>query len=236
MESKKVSIVVPVYNGESFIGACLDQITNQTYTNLQIIVVNDGSTDNSKEIIQQKMKSDDRIFYYEKQNGGTGSALNLGFSFSDGLYETWSSCDDVKNENYIEQLVKCLEENPQCDFVFSDWEECYINKPSHKIRRRLAGMKNSGVMDNFLKVTYKHCITGICFMYTRKVREAVGKFEEIPGEDYIMGAKMGLCSKVYYLDKCLGTHILHPDCLTVKEPGCTTKADQIVRTMLKGFV
>lgn len=236
MNCKKVSIIIPVYNGEKFIESCLEQLINQTYKNLEIIVVNDGSNDNSAELILKKTKLDNRIFYYEKTNGGTGSALNFGFLKATGDYQTWSSCDDIKYENYIEELVRCLDENPQCHFVFSDHEERYIENVQTTIRRRLAGDRQTGVMHDFLNVTYRYCITGICFMFTKKIKDTVGKFDEIPGEDYIMGAKMGLCSKVYYLDKSLGIHILHKDCLTLRSPGCTLEADKIVRNLLRSFI
>ena len=236
MDYEKVSIVVPVYNGEKFIESCLEQLTNQTYKNLEIIVVNDGSSDSSKIIIQNIMKLDNRIFYYEKTNGGTGSALNLGFSKASGYYQTWSSCDDIKYENYIEELVNCLKENPKCHFVFSDHEEKYLNNPKVIIRRRLAGIRESGIMKDFLNITYNYCITGICFMFTKKIKDSIGEFDKLAGEDYIMGAKMGLCSKVYYLDKSLGIHVLHDNCLTLRQPGCTNQADMIVRMLLERFI
>ena len=62
-----------------------------------------------------------------------------------------------------------------------------------------------------------------------------GPFEEIPGEDYIMGAKMGLLTDVYFVNKSLGAHRLHPTSLTISQPGCTNQADRMAKEILKNY-
>jgi glycosyltransferase involved in cell wall biosynthesis len=237
LNNELVSIIVPVYNGEKFLSFCLDQLIEQDYKNLEIIVVDDGSTDNSLKIANLYSMKDDRVKVFHKTNGGTGSALNLGFSKCSGKYLTWASCDDVKYSNFISQLVKCLEDNEECEFAFSDFEEAKINNLNNKAKfsNRVNLNRSSGVMDDFLNITYKFCITGTCFLFTKDLKDNVGNFNEIPGEDYIMGAKMGLVTKVYYLNESLGIHVLHNDSLTIKQPNCTKKADEITRNMLSNY-
>ena len=74
----KVSVIVPVYNVEAYLSKCIDSLVNQTLKDIEIILVNDASEDNSKEIIEKYMKKYKNIKYFEKENGGQGSARNLG--------------------------------------------------------------------------------------------------------------------------------------------------------------
>ena len=96
-----ISVIMPTYNDSEYLVKAIEDILNQTYKNFELIIVNDGSTDNTEQLIEQYL-SDKRIKYYFKENGGTGSALNLGFSKANGEFGTWVSSDDNKKENYIE--------------------------------------------------------------------------------------------------------------------------------------
>ena len=99
-----VSIVIPVYNGSNYLSNAIDCSLQQTHTNIEVIVVNDGSTDSgaSREIA---LKYGNKIRYYEKENGGVSSALNLGISKMNGEYFSWLSHDDVLSENYVESQI-----------------------------------------------------------------------------------------------------------------------------------
>ncbi|MBC6174024.1 glycosyltransferase [Listeria welshimeri] len=99
-----VSIIIPVYNVEKYVERCLDSAINQTYTNLEIIVVNDGATDNSAEII--KSYTDERIRYFEKENGGQATARNFGLDVANGDYIVMVDSDDYISANLVE---KCLD-------------------------------------------------------------------------------------------------------------------------------
>ena len=68
------------------------------------------------------------------------------------------------------------------------------------------------------------------------IKRKIGKYDENPGEDYIMGAKMGISTDVYYLNESLGVHVLHNECLTLKQPGCTNQADVIARKIIKNYL
>ena len=81
-----VSIVVPIYNVEEYLEQCLQSIINQTYSNLEIILVDDGSVDNSLSIIKKYAKIDNRIIYVSKENGGQASARNVGYTMAHGKW------------------------------------------------------------------------------------------------------------------------------------------------------
>ena len=84
MENELISIIVPIYNVENYLRMCLDSIQNQTYTNFECLLINDGSPDSSAEICREYVDKDSRFRYFEKENGGVSSARNLGIERSGG--------------------------------------------------------------------------------------------------------------------------------------------------------
>ena len=106
-----ISIIVPVYNTSKYLEKCLYSLMNQTIKNIEIIVVNDGSTDNSLEIINKIAKEDERIKVYNKKNGGVSSARNYGIEKSTGKYIGFVDSDDYVREDMYEILKKNLEDN-----------------------------------------------------------------------------------------------------------------------------
>ena len=92
-----ISVIIPVYNGEKYLEECLDSILNQIYTNFEIIIVNDGSTDNSLKICRKYQKKDKRIRIINTENHGVSHARNIGIKESKGDYITFVDCDDKIN-------------------------------------------------------------------------------------------------------------------------------------------
>jgi len=118
---EKVSIIVPCYNGEKFIDRCIESIYQQSYASIELIVVDDGSTDNSKEKI---LAWDSRfaekgydLNYFYKENGGLGSAINAGLKLVTGDYISLLDADDEYLPGSVEERVKYLQENPDVDVV-----------------------------------------------------------------------------------------------------------------------
>ena len=104
--SPLVSIIIPVYNGSNYIFFALDSCIKQTYRNIEIIIVNDGSTDNGlTEFTILPFLNDKRVKYYFKDNGGVSSALNYGFSRCNGEYISWLSHDDYFSNDKIEKQI-----------------------------------------------------------------------------------------------------------------------------------
>lgn len=120
MEKKLISIIIPVYNAEKYLQKCLDSILEQTYQNLEIIIVNDGSTDNSGQICQEYEKKDSRIIYIEKENGGVSDTRNTGLDRMTGSYVTFVDSDDWVEPNYVKFLYEKLIEH-QADIVVGNY-------------------------------------------------------------------------------------------------------------------
>lgn len=100
-----ISIIVPVYNTEAYLDRCLESIVYQTYTNIEIICIDDGSTDDSGIILEKWKTKDPRIKVFHKNNGGVASARNLGLKKSEGEYIGWVDSDDTITSDYFEHLI-----------------------------------------------------------------------------------------------------------------------------------
>lgn len=109
LNSKKISVIIPVYNTEDYIDRCLYSVCNQTYKNLQILIVNDGTKDNSEEIINKYLKIDSRIIYLKKENGGLSSARNYGLSFATGDFLSFVDSDDFIELDMYESMIKYID-------------------------------------------------------------------------------------------------------------------------------
>lgn len=110
MKSSLVTIIIPVYNGHEYISEAIDSALNQTYKNIEVIVINDGSNDGG--LTEEVVKSyGDRINYITKENGGISSALNLGLSNMKGDYFSWLSHDDIYLPNKIEEQINFINNN-----------------------------------------------------------------------------------------------------------------------------
>jgi len=247
---KKVSIVMPTYNDEKYLRPSIEDIVNQTYNNFELIIVDDGSTDNTAKIANDYAKRDSRVSYYKKENGGTGSALNLGFKKATGFYGTWVSSDDRRPKNCIERLVEALEET-KTELVFSSY---YSEKYDRAWRSYVLddngknfiinktpfyhNMKPTGktiVVSEWVDINFYMCHSGVSFMFTMDLKNRSGDYLTIPGEDYHMEVKMGIIAKdnqVAYIDEVLGWHRSPPDSLTNLNPACVLESEKITKQMI----
>lgn len=106
-----VSVIVPIYNNEKTLKRCIESICNQKYSNIEIILINDGSVDNSIEICKKYEEKDDRVHLYSQKNQGVSSARNLGISNSNGKYIFFIDADDTIEFETIEMLIKVTKKN-----------------------------------------------------------------------------------------------------------------------------
>lgn len=106
---KLVSVIIPLYNAANFIESCLISIKNQTYTNLQVIIVNDGSTDDSISIVKNTIVNDSRFIIVNQENKGCSAAKNKGLQYAKGDFIQYLDADDILSENKIELQVLALD-------------------------------------------------------------------------------------------------------------------------------
>lgn len=135
--NKKISVIVPIYNCEKYLKECIESLINQTYTNVEIILVDDGSQDNSQAICMHYSNIDKRIRYYSKSNGGASSARNYGITKAIGDYIAFADADDCMTKNMLYEMYELIEnENADVAIVsfFCDKSFIPINKHYEKAK------------------------------------------------------------------------------------------------------
>lgn len=140
VEKMIISLIVPVYNVENELSRCLDSIINQTYKNIEIVLVNDGSTDDSLCICESYKKKDSRIRIVNKENGGLSDARNAGLLTSAGEYVAFIDSDDFIDINTCENIVKCIEKDPDvlvCNFYIQENNKNNIVKHTNLSENRI---------------------------------------------------------------------------------------------------
>lgn len=116
-EIMKVSVIIPVYNVEKYIKKCIQSLLDQTYSNFEAIIVDDGSVDNSIEIAKQLANNDSRFIFLEKNNGGQASARNMGLDFASGEYISFLDADDYFDNTAFDDSINCFKKNSDIEIV-----------------------------------------------------------------------------------------------------------------------
>ena len=192
-----VSIIVPVYNVEKYIDKCLNSLVNQTLKNIEIIVVNDGTKDNSQKIIDKYTKKYSFIRSYIKENGGLSSARNYGLKHAKGEYIAFVDSDDFVDKNMFEQMYLYAKNN-KYDIVVCDTINVYNDKQSY----RISNLKYSDDdVKNYIISPPMACIR----IYKKNIFEKVSFKEGILYEDLNLTPslvqytkKIGFINKGYY--------------------------------------
>jgi len=209
---KVVSIVLPVYNGARFLHQSIDSCLQQSYHNIELIVVDDGSEDNSVDIV--KSYDDDRIkLIRHPTNRKLPAALNTGFKHTSGVYLTWTSHDNYYAQTAIAEMVNFLEENPHVHFVFAD--DYFVDEAD-----QFLGVVKRGPIE---RLAAESCLGG-GFLYARTVYEKVGPYNEraFLAEDYDYWLRVSTHFTMAHLHRPLYYYRQHPDSLTSRYGGGET--------------
>lgn len=169
---KKVSIIIPVYNTVSYLNRCLDSVKNQTYKNLEIICVDDGSTDGSERIVDEYAKYDKRFKVIHKENKGESSARNIGLLNSTGDYIGFMDCDDWIETDMYQVLVDNIEQYGT-DIAATGWFKSYDDKDIPMINNKYV---DTGIINNeqLLKYIYERdSYQGFAYMWDKLYRREI---------------------------------------------------------------
>jgi len=215
----KVSIVLPTYNGAKYVKQSVDSCLNQTYRNIELIIVDDGSTDETFKIIDSY--KDKRIgIVRHKKNKGISNALNTGFSKVSGDYLTWTSDDNYYEEDAIEKMLSFLK-NRERLFVYCDFYR-FDKKKTGNIRR--VKLPDVAVLEKI------NCI-GPCFLYSKKVKEVIGNYDVnvTLAEDYDYWIRVSKKFSVCHLAEPLYFYREHTKSLTFSRFNEIKVSDVLVR-------
>ena len=160
-DSPKISVIVPVYNVEQYLPRCIDSILAQTFTDFELLLIDDGSTDNSGKICDEYAFKNNRIRVFHKENGGVASARQLGIDKAQGEYSIHVDSDDWVDENMLEEMYnKVLSE--QTDIVVVDYYVNYQNKEFYRKQEfsqpLLKAILNGYVMGSLWNKLIKHSL------------------------------------------------------------------------------
>ena len=200
--SPLVSIIIPVYNGSNYVREAIDSALAQTYKNIEIVVVNDGSKDNGA-TEQICLSYGDKIRYFAKENGGVATALNLAIRESKGEYISWLSHDDMYKPEKIEKQVEFLKNSVQdvvvfCDFDIIDANGSFVRK-AQVYNKRIKNVKLQLAIGHF------NAFNGCTLLIPRIFFEKYGYFDpELRyTQDYDMWFRIALYEKFVYCPQSL---------------------------------
>jgi glycosyltransferase involved in cell wall biosynthesis len=171
-----VSIVLPTYNGSRYLDASISSCLNQSYSNIELIIVDDCSTDATPDIIRGRAASDARItIVAHERNRKLPGALNSGFARARGEYLSWTSDDNLYQPSAIERMVSALRDRPDASVAYAGY--AVIGDRGQVLNTEPARKPSSLVLGN---------VVGACFLYSREVHDTVGPYDEtiFLAEDY----------------------------------------------------
>ena len=197
---EKISIIIPVYNVEKYLKTCLDSVINQTYQNLEIILVNDGSTDNSGKICEEYKRTNSRIILIHKKNEGLSAARNTGLGIATGEYISFLDSDDYISNDMLETLYNRLVKTQ------SDMSVCsiqYVDDRGKLLPSKSPFTFNDTVLDQneFWKIYsstgHTECVVAWNKLYKREILEHLnypkGKLRE---DEFLLHYIVDRCSRI----------------------------------------
>lgn len=242
-----VSIIVPCYNVEKYIGRFLDSILIQTYNNNELIIIDDGSTDKTKEIIfcyKDKLENLNMKFYYFYQkNRGLPGAIDTGLKKVSGEYLTWPDPDDILDKDYIREKVKFLEENLQYSIVLSKTKQ--VNEGNldrvtkvYKRKRKFENLFEDMILERdiyFMPGSYMVRVKDFLKVNPQRKIYAPPK---LVGQNWQMLLPMVYHYQCGYLDKILYTYIVRSDShsRSVKNQSSLLKRIEVQEDLLETII
>jgi glycosyltransferase involved in cell wall biosynthesis len=202
-----ISIILPVYNGGKYLAISIERCLNQNFTNFELIIVNDCSTDNTLNIAYNYAEKDNRIIIINnEENKKLPASLNIGHREAKGDFVTWTSDDNIMKPNFLESLLNTLEKE-EADLVYSDYD--IINNDGKLKREHKSGPTEHLIFGN---------IIGASFLYKKEVFATLKGFDEnlYLLEDYDFWLRASLKFKFIHCKENLYQYRLHENSLTAK--------------------
>lgn len=201
----KVSVIIPTYNRARYVIEALESVLNQTYQNLEVIIVDDGSTDKTREVLGPYLV-DDRITYIYKENGGPASARNFGLTNSTGEYIAFLDSDDLWLPEKIFYQVECFKTHGDVGIVFTD--ALAFGEKLGPVDAARAEFRFRYHDPSFKLLLWGNFMPTPTVMLRRACIEKVGLFDESPdlrigGEDYVLWLRIARVFKIGHLNKIL---------------------------------
>jgi glycosyltransferase involved in cell wall biosynthesis len=201
----KVTIIIPIYNADKYLSRCLDSIVNQTVKDFEVLLIDDGSNDRSGIICDQYEKGHNYFKVIHKQNGGSGSARNIGIQIAKGEYITFVDADDHIHEKFCEQLITAIEQN-NADIVQCGFSIIY------KDHRKSENVSKEQMIYSNVDFLYKFCnkkdYLSIVVLWNKIYKKSLFDGLAFPigkgvDDDYLICQIVYRATKIVQIPKCL---------------------------------
>lgn len=226
-----VSIIIPVYNGSNFMREAIDSALAQTYPNIEILVVNDGSTDDTREIA---LSYGDKIRYFEKENGGVATALNLAIREMKGRYFSWLSHDDWYTPDKVAVEIEALRRCGDMDrAVFSECD--FVKYPGKTVKKTNYCRFGQSLTETGWFAVLMGLISGCTLLIPRSYFTQYGGFDESVRavNDYEQWFRMFRDKRLVYVGRSLVGSRVHERQVTVTYEGMSEEQDRMYAWMMK---
>jgi glycosyltransferase involved in cell wall biosynthesis len=210
MHTGRVSVIIPVYNGVRFIAEAVSSALSQTHQDIEVVVVNDGSPDTSKDIIQPLLR-DPRVKYHEQANSGVANARNTGIRLSTGEYIAFLDQDDLWDPSKLARQVAYMEKNPAVALVHSDI--VFIDAQGHPISTPDWAWVQDASGNCLDDLVMGNRIATLTAMVRRGYLDGVGWFrqEVAPADDWDLWLRLAARHPFGFIPEPLGLYRLHGD-------------------------
>ena len=224
MDKNLVSVVIPTYNASNFLIRAIQSVVNQTYKNWELIIVDDGSTDHTRQIVEEFQKKDSRIKYFFQNNKGQGAARNLGIKIANGAYIAFLDSDDEFYENKLERVMSYFVKDKNIAFIYSD--ASIIGDNLYQKRRSEVVTPYSGKI--YIKLLFNNFITTSTVVVKKEVLKNCGLFDESDllrnFEDYDLWLRIAKKYKIEYIPEVLTKYYFVPKMTSWKKKQRAYKA------------
>ncbi len=217
-----VSVVIPAYNYGRYLGATLQSILAQSYRNLEVIVVNDGSTDNTLEVVE-KFAGDERLKCHTQKNQGAIIATNNGIELAKGKFIASCGSDDLWTVDHVKVLMDAFRRHPDAGLVFDNAQYFHEGRENDNLKLTVPARVSRGLNDRVVSVRQtfvRNWITGITFLVRREVLDHVGLIDpelHMVGDLHLL-YRIAAYRPVYFVDHVGAKIRVHEGNMTVLEP------------------
>ncbi|MCG2613981.1 glycosyltransferase [Terrimonas sp. NA20] len=239
-----ISVIIPCFNYGHLIGQTIESVCNQSFRDLELIIIDDGSTDNTEQVVRPYIQKDSRIQYYKYPNGGLGTSRNRGLSKIKGSFVQFLDADDLLESRKFEEQIRLFSENPETDVVYGSIRY-FTTRPYDEADRKFTYWgkneewmpKVSGYGKSFLAQVLKGNFSHLSStLFRRSVVDKVGLFEnEISAvADYHFLLKCVIMNAYFQYHDTPHTYSLvrwHPDNMS-KDPSYMRKEEVKMRELI----
>ncbi len=223
MPASKVTVIIPTYNRAHYLGEAIESVLNQTFDDFELIVIDDGSTDNTPELV--RAIGDRRVRYLQCSHRGISASLNAGICEARGRYIARLDSDDLWRPEMLSTLVAILDTRPDIGVAYG---KAQAMDSAGSILTHSRGSAEHFPGDSLRSLVYEDCTCNIALLARRESLARAGSYDEtlVANEDWDMWLRVARCDRFWFVDKVLASFRLHDGNLTgVASPQFVTMLD-----------